>query len=84
MARRSSRANKGSGGQISQMQNIERMQTQGIPKVTPMDIVTANEPLNPLAPVAERELVSRRKANSSKGSAGDKVSTILIVAAFST
>lgn len=65
---------------MTQMRNIERVQTQAIARVTPMDTIIANEPVNPLAPIAE-ELV-KQKRSSSKRSAGNKVSTIFILAPF--
>ena len=50
---RSSRANKGSGGQIAQLQNIECMQVEQMaPKAShasQLEISTTNEPLNPMA-----------------------------------
>ncbi|KAG6372401.1 hypothetical protein JVT61DRAFT_7874 [Boletus reticuloceps] len=46
---RLSRVNRGSGGQIAQLQNLEHIQTQTIARVTPMDVATANEPINPFA-----------------------------------
>ena len=52
--RRSSRATKGSGGQIAQLQIIERIQSERISSKTShasqLDTATANEPLNPMAP----------------------------------
>ena len=54
--RRSIRPNKGSGGQIAHLQNIERILTE--PTTTSrqshaaqLDKATANEPLNPMAPM---------------------------------
>ena len=73
--RRSSRANKGSGGQIAQLRNIEHMQTQTTARVTPMDIATENEPLNPLAPLSDKQ-PPKRKARPSKGSTGEKASMV--------
>ena len=49
-ARRSLRENKGNGGQIAQLQNLERMQTATSHRVSKMDLATDNEPLNPMAP----------------------------------
>ena len=50
---RSSRVNKGSSGQITQLQNIERMQVERMaPKAShasQLEISTVNEPLNPMA-----------------------------------
>jgi len=50
---RSSRVNKGSGGQIAQLQNIERMQVEWMaPKAShasQLEISTMNKPLNPMA-----------------------------------
>ncbi|KIM54995.1 hypothetical protein SCLCIDRAFT_30695 [Scleroderma citrinum Foug A] len=50
---RSSRTNKGSGGQIAQLPNIECMQVERMaPKAShasQLEISTANEPLNPMA-----------------------------------
>ena len=49
----SSRANKGSSGQIAQLQNIEHMQVEWMaPKAShasQLEISTMNEPLNPMA-----------------------------------
>ena len=73
--RRSSRANKGSGGQIAQLQNIEQMQTQTITRASPMDFATANEPLNPLAPLSDKQ-PPKRKIHPSKVGAGEKASVI--------
>ena len=52
--RRSSRATKGHGGQIAQLHNIERIQTQPTAAsksshASQLEIATANEPVNPLA-----------------------------------
>ena len=51
----SSRATKGSGGQIVQLQNIERIQSKRTSSKTScasqLDTATANEPLNPMAPM---------------------------------
>ena len=69
--RRSLRANKGSGGQIAQLRNIEHMQTQTIARVSPMDIATANKPLNPMALLSDKQ-PPKRKPRPSKGSAGEK------------
>ncbi|KAI5994391.1 hypothetical protein EDD15DRAFT_2366477 [Pisolithus albus] len=70
--RRSSRANKGSGGQIAQLQNIERIQTQAVARVSPMDVATANEPRNPLAPPSDKQL-PQRKTRRSNGRAEEKI-----------
>ena len=58
--RRSSRENKGSGGQVAQLQTLERLQTQASHRTSKMDVATANEPLNPMAP-------SIRASNRSRG-----------------
>ena len=59
--RHSSRANKGSSGQIAQLQNIERMQIERMaPKAShasQLEISTANEPLNPMAPMKPKPCV---------------------------
>ena len=46
------------GRQIAQLQNLKRIQTQTSHKVSKMDLTTANEPLNPMAP-SIRNLKSR-------------------------
>ena len=46
----SSRENKGSGGQVTQLQTLECLQMQASHRASKMDIATANEPLNPMAP----------------------------------
>ena len=52
--RHSSRVTKGSGSQIAQLQNIEHIQSEQISSKTShasqLDMATANEPLNPMAP----------------------------------
>ncbi|KAI6096001.1 hypothetical protein F5141DRAFT_1221206 [Pisolithus sp. B1] len=53
--RQSSRANKGSGGQLLQLKNIEWMQTELTVRPMPTEAATANEPLNPLAPVSTKQ-----------------------------
>ncbi|KAI5994996.1 hypothetical protein EDD15DRAFT_2365894 [Pisolithus albus] len=80
--RRSSRANKGSSGQIAQLQNIERIQTQAIARVSPMDVATANEPRNPLAPPSDKQL-PQRKTRHSNSRAEEKAHLILVVLPFS-
>ena len=51
---RSARATKGSGGQIAQLQHIERIQSERISSKTShaaqLDAAMANKPLNPMAP----------------------------------
>ncbi|KAI6037193.1 hypothetical protein PISMIDRAFT_14781 [Pisolithus microcarpus 441] len=76
--RRSSRANKGSGGQITQLQNIERIQTQAIARVLPMDVATANEPHNPLAPPSDKQL-PQQKTRPSNSRAEEKARLILVI-----
>jgi len=53
--RRSSRANKGNGGQLSQLQAIERIQTEWMTvsksHASQLERATTNEPVNPMAPV---------------------------------
>ena len=46
----SSRENKGSGGQVAQLQTLERLRAQASHRTLRMDVATANEPLNPMAP----------------------------------
>ena len=64
---RSSRANKGSGGQIAQLQNIERMQVEWMaPKAShasQLEISTVNEPLNPMAPMKPKPCVKTSSAH---------------------
>ena len=54
IVRCSSRATKGSGGQITQLQNLERIQSEQTSSKTSralqLDVATANEPTNPMAP----------------------------------
>ena len=73
--RRSSRVNKGSGGQIAQLRNIEHIQTQAIARVSPMDVATANEPFNPLAPLSDKQ-PPRRKSHPLKGNTGEQAGLI--------
>ena len=49
---RSSRANKGHGGQIAQLHNIERIQTEStiVSKPSQLKKATTNKPINPMAP----------------------------------
>ena len=68
--RRSLRVNKGNGGQIAQLRNIEEVQTQTT-KVMQMDVATSNEPLNPFALSSDKR-PPKRKARPSKGTVGDK------------
>ncbi|KIM62571.1 hypothetical protein SCLCIDRAFT_24875 [Scleroderma citrinum Foug A] len=62
----SSRANKGSGGQITQLQNIECMQVEWMaPKAShasQLEISTMNEPLNPMAPTKPKPRVKTSSA----------------------
>ena len=51
------------------------MQTQTITRALPMDIATANEPLNPLAPLSDKQ-PPKRKIRPSKVGAGEKASVI--------
>ncbi|KIJ63918.1 hypothetical protein HYDPIDRAFT_29263 [Hydnomerulius pinastri MD-312] len=49
--RRSSCTGKGSGGQLAQMRNLERMQTEPRPRrLTNLEITTQGEDVNPMAP----------------------------------
>ncbi|KAI6006097.1 hypothetical protein EDD15DRAFT_2359232 [Pisolithus albus] len=78
----SSRANKGSGGQIAQLQNIERIQTQAVARVSLMDVATANEPRNPLAPPSDKQLPQWKTCHLN-GRAEEKARLILVVLPFS-
>ncbi|KAI6018510.1 hypothetical protein BKA83DRAFT_4127716 [Pisolithus microcarpus] len=73
----SSRANKGSGGQIVQLQNIEHMQTQTITRDMQLNVATANESLNPLAPLSDKQ-PHKRRTYPSKGRAGEKACLIFV------
>lgn len=42
----------GQGGQQAQLKNIERVQTQLVGRASKLAAATANEPLNPMAPMA--------------------------------
>ena len=68
----SSRENKGSGGQVAQLQTLERLQTQASHRTSKMDVATTNEPLNPMAP-------SIRASNRSRGSGTKAVSDFFSV-----
>ena len=50
--RRSSRTGKGSGGQLDQLRNIERVQTtvHARPSTRSLEIATQGHPVNPMAP----------------------------------
>ncbi|KAI6007103.1 hypothetical protein EDD15DRAFT_2358210 [Pisolithus albus] len=76
------RVNKGSGGQIAQLQNIECIQTQAIARVLLMDVATTNEPRNPLAPPSDKQL-PQWKTRPSNGRAEEKARLILVVLPFS-
>ena len=63
----SSRVNKGSGGQIAQLQNIECMQVEQMaPKAShasQLEISTVNEPLNPMAPTKPKPRIKTSSAH---------------------
>ena len=65
--RRSSRATKGSGGQIAQLQYIERIQSERTSSKTSrayqLDMATANEPLNPMAPMKPKPRIKHSSAS---------------------
>ena len=65
--RRSSRATKGSGGQIAQLQYIERIQSERTSSKTSrasqLDMATANEPLNPMAPTKPKPRIMHSSAS---------------------
>ncbi|KAI6013720.1 hypothetical protein BKA83DRAFT_16579 [Pisolithus microcarpus] len=79
--RRSSRVNKGSSGQIAQLQNIKCIQTQAIARVSLMDIATTNEPHNPLAPPSDKQL-PQQKTRPLNGRAEEKACLILVILPF--
>ncbi|KAI6012126.1 hypothetical protein BKA83DRAFT_4501089 [Pisolithus microcarpus] len=74
----SSWVNKGSGGQIAQLQNIEHMQTQTNARDTPLNVTTTNESLNPLAPLSDK-WPPKGRVYPSKGSIGEKACLIFVV-----
>ena len=60
----SSRANKGNGGQISQLQMIERIQTEWtatakMSHTSQLEMATANEPVNPMAPAKPKPRIKK-------------------------
>ena len=62
--RHSSRANKGNGGQISQLQMIEHIQTERsatakMSHTSQLEMATANEPVNPMAPAKPKPRVKK-------------------------
>ena len=67
--RRSSRANKGHGGQIAQLHNIERIQTESSSKAShnsQLKKATANELINPMAPERPRPKVRTKTSKSTR------------------
>ncbi|KAI6009978.1 hypothetical protein BKA83DRAFT_4133075 [Pisolithus microcarpus] len=74
--RRSSRTTKGSGGQIAQLRNIERIQTEQtatskVSHASYLEMATANEPLNPLAPAKSKPKPKPRVKTSSACASND-------------
>jgi len=69
-ARHSLRMNKGNGGQIVQLQNIEYVQIQTTARVMCMDPTTVNEPVNPMKPSADEQspMIDGRQRLHLKGS----------------
>lgn len=51
--RRSSRTRRGNGGQLGQLRRIEEIQTTRAPRVSPMDLATQGDAVNPMAPAAQ-------------------------------
>lgn len=56
-----------------QLQRIERVQTETIAKASALDIATANEPVNPLAPPPVEQPFKRRSRVVKKSANGHKV-----------
>ncbi|KAI6027636.1 hypothetical protein BKA83DRAFT_4490184 [Pisolithus microcarpus] len=74
--RRSSRTTKGSGGQIAQLRNIEHIQTEQtttskVSHASYLEMATANEPLNPLAPAKSKPKPKPRVKTSSACASND-------------
>ena len=72
--RQSSRTNKGHGGQIAQLHNIECIQTESTAasktsRTSQLEKATANEPLHPMAPERPRPKVHTKMSQSAHGPA---------------
>jgi len=76
---RSSRTNKGHGGQIAQLHNIECIQTESTAasktsRTSQLEKATANEPLNPMAPERPRPKVRTKTSQFAYAPAGENKS----------
>ena len=82
--RRSSRPTKGSGGQLAQLQRIERIQMEqaAMTKVShaaQLDVSTANEPVNPMAPTKLKPRIKSSARAQQSGQSGMVCSTRIFI-----
>ena len=82
--RRSSRPTKGSGGQLAQLQHIERIQTEQaatakVSHATQLDVATANEPVNPMAPTKPKPRVKSSARAQQSGQSGMVCTTRIFI-----
>ena len=78
MVRRSSRSTKGNGGQITQLQNIECIQTEQssaskLSHSSQLKMATADELLNPMAPIKPKPHIKTSAGVRAAGGSGHEL-----------